>query len=172
MHNQPLSIHTQLIVKNMTLPFCWCSQSDFLRTVPIRKLVGTSICTTKRNVCVGTARHMVNKCKECVGSHFYSLCRIKRQILFGSSCEDAIIDGLASLSLKSISQFGITERLIQYKCSVNTPPPHAIRSELQQRNEMSGFALRTVPAVWCPICCVFIDIYVYVEHVTAMVKRI
>ena len=25
-------------------------------------------------------------------------------------------------------QFGITECLIQYKCSVNTPPPHAIRS--------------------------------------------
>ena len=28
----------------------------------------------------------------------------------------------------SIPQFGITECLIQYKCSVNTPPPHAIRS--------------------------------------------
>ena len=27
-----------------------------------------------------------------------------------------------------IPQFGITECLIQYKCSVNTPPPHAIRS--------------------------------------------
>ena len=135
----------------MTFPFCRCSQSHFLCIIPIRKLVSTSICTTKRNVCVGTARHMVNKCKEFVGSHFYSLCRIKRQIMFGSSCEDAII---------------------QYKCSVNTPPPHAIRSELQQRNEMSGFALRTVPAVWCPICCVFIDIYVYVEQVTAMVKRI
>ena len=28
----------------------------------------------------------------------------------------------------SIPQFGITECLIQYKCSVNTPPPHAIRN--------------------------------------------
>ena len=27
-----------------------------------------------------------------------------------------------------LPQFGITECLIQYKCSVNTPPPHAIRS--------------------------------------------
>ena len=29
---------------------------------------------------------------------------------------------------KILPQFGITECLIQYKCSVNTPPPHAIRS--------------------------------------------
>ena len=27
-----------------------------------------------------------------------------------------------------IPQFGITECLIQYKCSENTPPPYAIRS--------------------------------------------
>ena len=27
-----------------------------------------------------------------------------------------------------IPQFGITECLIRYKCSVNTPPPHSIRS--------------------------------------------
>ena len=27
-----------------------------------------------------------------------------------------------------LPQFGITECLIQYKCSVCTPPPHAIRS--------------------------------------------
>ena len=27
-----------------------------------------------------------------------------------------------------VPQFGITECLIQYKCSVNTPPPHSIRS--------------------------------------------
>ena len=27
-----------------------------------------------------------------------------------------------------LPQFGITERLIQYKCSVHTPPSHAIRS--------------------------------------------
>ena len=30
--------------------------------------------------------------------------------------------------LIGVPQFGITECLIQYKCSVNTPPPHAIRS--------------------------------------------
>ena len=29
---------------------------------------------------------------------------------------------------ETLPQFGITECLIQYKCSVNTPPPHAIRS--------------------------------------------
>ena len=29
---------------------------------------------------------------------------------------------------KKIPQFGITECLIQYKCSENTPPPYAIRS--------------------------------------------
>ena len=27
-----------------------------------------------------------------------------------------------------LPQFGITECLIRYKCSVNTPPPHSIRS--------------------------------------------
>ena len=30
--------------------------------------------------------------------------------------------------LYNIPQFGITECLIQYKCSVHTPPSHAIRS--------------------------------------------
>ena len=30
--------------------------------------------------------------------------------------------------MKIIPQFGITECLIQYKCSVHTPPSHAIRS--------------------------------------------
>ena len=30
--------------------------------------------------------------------------------------------------VERLPQFGITECLIQYKCSVNTPPPHAIRS--------------------------------------------
>ena len=30
--------------------------------------------------------------------------------------------------LEQIPQFGITECLIQYKCSVHTPPSHAIRS--------------------------------------------
>ena len=33
-----------------------------------------------------------------------------------------------SYSFINIPQFGITECLIQYKCSVNTPPPHSIRS--------------------------------------------
>ncbi|WP_297236018.1 hypothetical protein [uncultured Prevotella sp.] len=28
----------------------------------------------------------------------------------------------------SLPQFGITECLIQYKCSINTPPPHVIKS--------------------------------------------
>ena len=31
-------------------------------------------------------------------------------------------------SFNIIPQFGITECLIQYKCSENTPPPYAIRS--------------------------------------------
>ena len=30
--------------------------------------------------------------------------------------------------VQKIPQFGITECLIQYKCSENTPPPYAIRS--------------------------------------------
>ena len=33
-----------------------------------------------------------------------------------------------SEKVKNIPQFGITECLIQYKCSENTPPPYAIRS--------------------------------------------
>ena len=36
------------------------------------------------------------------------------------------LDGVAMYTY--IPQFGITECLIQYKCSVNTPPPHSIRS--------------------------------------------
>ena len=28
----------------------------------------------------------------------------------------------------NVPQFGITECFIQYKCSVNTPPPHTIKS--------------------------------------------
>ena len=32
------------------------------------------------------------------------------------------------LKAQFIPQFGITECLIQYKCSENTPPPYAIRS--------------------------------------------
>ncbi len=35
---------------------------------------------------------------------------------------------LFTLGEQFLPQFGITECLIQYKCSVNTPPPHAIRS--------------------------------------------
>lgn len=54
----------------MTFPFCRCSQSHFLRTIPIRKLVDTTIRTTKRDVCVRTARHVVNKCKEVVDDGF------------------------------------------------------------------------------------------------------
>ena len=34
----------------------------------------------------------------------------------------------AAFEVHKLPQFGITECLIQYKCSVNTPPPHAIRS--------------------------------------------
>ena len=67
-----------------------------------------------------------------------------------ADCEDgivitphfaAIIDGSTSktplrldASMKNgrfamlLPQFGITECLIQYKCSENTPPPYAIRS--------------------------------------------
>ena len=37
-------------------------------------------------------------------------------------------DGNIKDKIKYLPQFGITECLIQYKCSVNTPPPHAIRS--------------------------------------------
>ena len=33
-----------------------------------------------------------------------------------------------SLNAKIKPQFGITERLIQYKCCVHTPPSHVIRS--------------------------------------------
>ncbi len=35
---------------------------------------------------------------------------------------------VAQTASNTLPQFGITECLIQYKCSVNTPPPHAIRS--------------------------------------------
>lgn len=35
---------------------------------------------------------------------------------------------LAIDCLYALPQFGITECLIQYKCSENTPPPYAIRS--------------------------------------------
>ena len=38
------------------------------------------------------------------------------------------VDGHVSMFVEKLPQFGITECLIQYKCSVNTPPPHAIRS--------------------------------------------
>ena len=36
--------------------------------------------------------------------------------------------GFNNKELSFIPQFGITECLIQYKCSENTPPPYAIRS--------------------------------------------
>ncbi len=39
-----------------------------------------------------------------------------------------IMVGDKTIDIPLIPQFGITESLIQYKCSVNTPPPHAIRS--------------------------------------------
>ena len=41
--------------------------------------------------------------------------------------EYAVINSLIK-TITEIPQFGITECLIQYKCSVNTPPPHSIRS--------------------------------------------
>ena len=40
----------------------------------------------------------------------------------------AYIEAMKDNCIIHIPQFGITECIIRYKCSVNTPPPHAIRS--------------------------------------------
>ena len=46
-----------------------------------------------------------------------------------SEVKTQFLDGRSEQNFDmTLPQFGITECLIQYKCSVNTPPPHAFRS--------------------------------------------
>ena len=63
----------------------------------------------------------IKAARKLSGKMFESL---KRTILEVKAAEDIkqITD------CKKLPQFGITECLIQYKCSVHTPPSHAIRS--------------------------------------------
>ena len=53
---------------------------------------------------------------------------LKRQWSFSGLATMVRITLMYYVDFYSLPLFGITECLIQYKCSVNTPPPHAIRS--------------------------------------------
>ena len=64
-----------------------------------------------------------------INSEFWnSSSEIAHSLYVGSYGRGTAIDTSDIDILVELPQFGITECIIRYKCSVNTPPPHAIRS--------------------------------------------
>ena len=67
-HTQPViyQIIQNLSWQTFTFTFCRCSPTDFLCTIPVHKLVGTPIWTTKWDVYFCTVWHVVNEGKEVI----------------------------------------------------------------------------------------------------------